>query len=66
MTEDQARKAKRLIDEFDHFKNLPDSIRAKYKKAKDGDAEALDKIANVAIELSEEVARYIGREIAAL
>lgn len=54
MTEEKARKAKRLIEELDNVRRLPENIRRQYQMAiNDGDRQAIEKLANVAHELAQ-------------
>jgi hypothetical protein len=66
MTEQQARDAKRLVEKLDNIKRLPDKISAQYRKAIEGDKDAIEKLTNVAHELAQELIGYIERDIRAL
>lgn len=67
MTEENARRAKRLIDELDNAKRLPAKIQEQYKKAiNENDKDAIEKLTNIAHELTQELIAYIERDILAL
>lgn len=63
MTEDKARECSRLIKKLDAEISMRAKIHAEYKKAKDGDTEALDWLANAALGLQAESVDTIRREI---
>lgn len=64
MTEDQARDAARLIKNLDEMTALREKIRQQFKKAKAGDAVALEWITNVSFELLEMNVEHIRCRIA--
>lgn len=67
MTENQARRAKMLIEKLDDIKRLPDKIQSHYRKAvNNNDQDSIEKLANIAHELSAELLRYIERDIEAI
>lgn len=71
MTEEQAREAARLIKQLDAAIALEHQIRAhyrkaqqtQYKKARNSDDNALNRLANIALELQGEIVRHLRRDI---
>jgi hypothetical protein len=66
MTEDQARQIKRLVDNLDGACRVKGKIYAALKKAREGDAESINVLANLCLELNAECIGYIERDIGAL
>lgn len=59
MTEEKARRAKQLVEELDSLNSIDQKVTAKYKLAKDGDQDAIEWLANVAIDLINSNVRHV-------
>ncbi len=66
MTEEQARKASKLIKKLDETISLKERILSQFRKAQEGDSAALEWITNTALMLQEDVIDHIKQNIRAI